>query len=175
MTRREATEDQSIESWVKAHEGMATYFKGSSEIWVPDNLKSGVDGADRYEPGINRTYKELSSHYGAVVIPARVAKPKDKAKVESAVQVAQRWILAVLRHHTFFRLSELNEAIREQLERLNARPMQKLGVSRRELAASWKSSLQSLRSVVETGRRLQLRHPGPVDLAVTLKARVLAH
>ena len=129
----EATEDQSIESWVKAHEGMATYFKGSSEIWVPDNLKSGVDWADRYEPGINRTYKELSSHYGAVVIPARVAKPKDKAKVESAVQVAQRWILAVLRHHTFFSLSELNEAIREQLERLNARPMQKLGVSRREL------------------------------------------
>ena len=92
----EATEDQSIESWVKAHEGMATYFKGSSEIWVPDNLKSGVDWADRYEPGINRTYKELSSHYGAVVIPARVAKPKDKAKVESAVQVAQRWILAVV-------------------------------------------------------------------------------
>ena len=121
-TYAEATEDQSLESWAKAHESMSTYFKGSTEIWVPDNLRSGVDLSDRYEPGINRTYRELASHYGAVVIPARVAKPKDKAKVESAVQVAQRWILAVLRHHRFFSLSELNEAIREQLERLNARP-----------------------------------------------------
>ena len=132
-TYAEATEDQSLESWVLAHERMSTYFEGSSEIWVPDNLKSGVQRPDRYEAGINRSYEELASHYGAVVIPARVAKPKDKAKVESAVQVAQRWILAVLRHHTFFSLAELNEAIREQLERLNARPMQKLGVSRREL------------------------------------------
>jgi len=132
-TYAEATEDQSLESWVLAHERMSTYFGGSSEIWVPDNLKSGVQRPDRYEAGINRSYKELASHYGAVVIPARVAKPKDKAKVESAVQVAQRWILAVLRHHRFFSLAELNEAIREQLERLNARPMQKLGVSRREL------------------------------------------
>ena len=105
--------------------GWGLYFGGSSEIWVPDNLKSGVQLPDRYEAGINRSYEELASHYGAVVIPARVAKPKDKAKVESAVQVAQRWILAVLRHHTFFSLAELNEAIREQLERLNARPMQK--------------------------------------------------
>ncbi|MDX1428883.1 MAG: IS21 family transposase [Rhodothermales bacterium] len=132
-TYAEATQDQSLESWVAAHERMSSYFRGSSEIWVPDNLKSGVVWADRYEPGINRTYKELASHYGAVVIPARVARPKDKAKVESAVQLAQRWILAVLRHHTFFSLSELNEAIRNQLERLNARPMQKLGASRREL------------------------------------------
>lgn len=132
-TYAEATLDQSLESWVKAHERMSDYFGGSSEIWTPDNLKSGVVWADRYEPGINRTYEELASHYGAVVIPARVAKPKDKAKVESAVQVAQRWILAVLRHHTFFSVAELNDAIWEQLEQLNARPMQKLGASRREL------------------------------------------
>jgi len=132
-TYAEATLDQSLESWVKAHERMSDYFGGSSEIWTPDNLKSGVVWADRYEPGINRTYEELASHYGAVVIPARVAKPKDKAKVESAVQVAQRWILAVLRHHTFFSVAELNDAIWEQLVRLNARPMQKLGASRRQL------------------------------------------
>ena len=112
---------------------MSDYFGGSTEIWVPDNLKSGVDLVDRYEPGINRTYEELATHYGAVVVPARVFKPKDKATVESAVQVAQRWILAVLRHRTFFSLAELNEAIWEKLEVLNARPMQKLGVSRREL------------------------------------------
>ena len=81
---------------------MSDYFGGSTEIWVPDNLKSGVDLADRYEPGVNRTYEELATHYGAVVVPARVYKPKDKAKVESAVQVAQRWILAVLRYRTCF-------------------------------------------------------------------------
>ena len=129
----EATLNQSLESWAKAHKGMSDYFGGSTEIWVPDNLKSGVDLVDRYEPGINRTYEELATHYGAVVVPARVFKPKDKATVESAVQVAQRWILAVLRHRTFFSLAELNEAIWEKLEVLNARPMQKLGVSRREL------------------------------------------
>ncbi len=103
----EATLNQSLESWAKAHKGMSDYFGGSTEIWVPDNLKSGVDLVDRYEPGINRTYEELATHYGAVVVPARVFKPKDKAKVESAVQVAQRWILAVLRHRTFFSLAEL--------------------------------------------------------------------
>ena len=112
----EATLNQSLESWAKAHKGMSDYFGGSTEIWVPDNLKSGVDLVDRYEPGINRTYEELATHYGAVVVPARVFKPKDKAKVESAVQVAQRWILAVLRHRTFFSLAELNEAIWEKLE-----------------------------------------------------------
>ena len=111
----EATLNQSLESWAKAHKGMSDYFGGSTEIWVPDNLKSGVDLVDRYEPGINRTYEELATHYGAVVVPARVFKPKDKAKVESAVQVAQRWILAVLRHRTFFSLAELNEAIWEKL------------------------------------------------------------
>lgn len=132
-TYAEATADQSLESWVGAHERMSEYFGGSSEQWVPDNLKSGVTHADRYEPGVNRTYEELASHYGAVVIPTRVARPKDKAKVESAVQVVQRWILSVLRHHTFFSLAELNDAIRIQLEKLNARPMQKLDVSRREL------------------------------------------
>ncbi|MFQ5931593.1 MAG: IS21 family transposase [Nitrospiraceae bacterium] len=132
-TYAEATPSQDLGSWVKAHEGMGEYFGGSSEIWVPDNLKSGVVFADRYEPGINRTYEELAAHYGAVVIPARVGKAKDKAKVESGVQVAQRWILAVLRHQTFFSLAEMNEAIREQLEILNARPMKKLGASRREL------------------------------------------
>ena len=89
--------------------------------------------ADRYEPGVNRTYEELAEHYGAVVIPARVRKPKDKAKVEAGVLLAQRWILAVLRNQTFFSLSELNEAIWEQLEILNGREMQKLGSSRREL------------------------------------------
>jgi transposase len=132
-TYAEATRRQALESWVGAHQRMGEYYGGSSEIWVPDNLKSGVYLADRYEPGINRTYEELATHYGAVVIPARVRKSRDKAKVEAGVLVAQRWILAVLRHQTFFSLVELNEAIGEQLEILNGREMKKLGASRREL------------------------------------------
>jgi transposase len=129
----EATRSEDLESWVGAHQRMLEYFKGSSEIWIPDNLKSGVVRADRYEPGVNRTYEELAEHYGAVVIPARVRKPKDKPKVEAGVLLAQRWILAVLRNQTFFSLSGLNEAIWKQLEILNGREMQKLGESRREL------------------------------------------
>jgi transposase len=132
-TYAEATRSQDLESWVGAHQRMLEYFEGSSEIWIPDNLKSGVVRADRYEPGVNRTYEELAEHYGAVVIPARVRKPKDKPKVEAGVLLAQRWILAVLRNQTFFSLSGLNKAIWEQLEILNGREMQKLGESRREL------------------------------------------
>jgi transposase len=132
-TYAEATLSQQLPDWVGAHARMLTFFGGSTEIWVPDNLKSGVTGPCRYEPEVNRTYQEMATHYGAVVIPARVRRPKDKAKVESAVQVAERWILAALRDRTFFTLAELNAAIRELLDDLNRRPMQKLGVSRREL------------------------------------------
>jgi len=111
---------------------MLEYFGGSTEIWVPDQLKSGVTHPCRYDPGVNRSYQDMATHYGAVVIPARPGKPKDKAKVESMVLVAQRWILARLRNRTFFSLADLNTAIRELLERLNGRPMQKIGKSRRE-------------------------------------------
>ena len=132
-TFAEATMRQDLPCWVESHNRMSEYFGGTSEIWVPDNLKSGVTKPCRYEPEINRTYQELADHYGAVVIPARVRRPKDKAKVEGAVLIAQRWILAVLRDRTFFSLSELNAGIREALDKLNHRPMKKLGVSRREL------------------------------------------
>lgn len=133
FTYAEATESQQLPCWVGAHTRMVEYFGGSTEIWVPDQLKSGVTKSCRYEPGINRTYEELAEHYGAVVIPARPRKPKDKAKVESAVLVAQRWILARLRDQTFFSIDELNRAIWKLLEELNDRPLQKVGVSRRQL------------------------------------------
>ena len=100
-------------------------------LWVPDQLKSAITRPCRYEAGINRTYEELATHDEAVVVPARPGKPKDKAQVESAVLVAQRWILARLRDHTFFTLAALNEAIWALLVDLNDRPMQQLGVSRR--------------------------------------------
>lgn len=132
-TYAEATVTQKLHDWVGAHTRMLEYFSGSTEIWVPDQLKSAITQPCRYEPGINRSYQELATHYGAVVIPARPGKPRDKATVESGVLVAQRWILARLRHRTFFELAELNAAIGELLEDLNSRPLQKLGVSRREL------------------------------------------
>src|SRR5207302_4919912 len=88
---------------------------------------------NRYEPEINRTYAELAHHYGAVVIPARVATPTDKPKVEVSVQIAQRWVLAALRHRTFFTLVDLNAAIRERIDAINNRPMKVVGLSRRTL------------------------------------------
>jgi len=129
----EATRSQDLASWVNAHVRMLDAFQGSPAIWVPDNLKSGVTTAHRYEPEINRTYAELAAHYGAVVIPARVATPTDKPKVEVSVQIAQRWVLAALRHQTFFTLADLNAAIDARVDAINARPMQGLGVSRRAL------------------------------------------
>ena len=129
----EATVGQDLASWIGSHVRMFEYFGGCAEILVPDNLKSGVTRACRYEPAVNRTYAEMAEHYGAAVIPARAGKPRDKAKVESSVLLAQRWILAVLRNRTFFSLAELNGAIRERLEVINDKPMQQLGASRREL------------------------------------------
>ncbi len=133
FTYVEATASQGLPDWVGAHVRMSEYFGGVTEIWTPDNLLSGITRPCRYEPMINRTYSELAEHHGAVVIPARVRKPKDKAMVESAVLVVQRWILARMRHQTFFSLRELNETIRELVEELNDRPMRALGKSRREL------------------------------------------
>jgi transposase len=100
---------------------------------VPDNPKVGVDRANWYEPGLNRTYLDMAAHYGTAILPTRVRKPRDKAKVEVAVLVVERWILARLRHRRVFSLAELNEAIAELVADLNARPMRRLGVSRRDL------------------------------------------
>ncbi len=132
-TYAEATWTQSLSDWIGSHERAFRYLGGVSEIVVPDNLKSGTDRAHRYEPDINRTYADMAEHYGVAVIPARVAKPRDKAKAEVGVQVVERWILARLRNHTFFSLAELNRAIAGLLEHLNARPFKKLPGSRREL------------------------------------------
>jgi transposase len=131
----EATRSQDLPSWVTAHVHMLEYFRGSTAIWVPDNLKSGITRAHAYEPQVNRTYEELAHHYGAVVIPTRVARPKDKPKAEVSVQIAQRWVLAALRHQTFFALADLNAAIRARVDAINDRPMKGVGVSRRVLFA----------------------------------------
>ena len=108
---------------------------GVPKAVVCDNLKAGVTAACRYEPGINRTYQELAEHYGTAILPTRPRKPRDKAKVEVAVQIVQRFVLARLRNRRFFSLYELNAAIRETVADLNAKIMRKLGVSRDELFA----------------------------------------
>lgn len=130
-TYAEATWTQQLPDWIGSHQRGLKYFGGSPAIVVPDNLRSGVTRACRYEPELNRTYEDLAQHYGMAVIPARVRRPRDKAKVEAGVLVVERWILAALRHRQFFSLGELNAAIRELLERLNTRPFRKLPGSRR--------------------------------------------
>jgi len=130
-TYAEATATQGIPDWIGSHIRAFEYFGGVPEIVVPDNLKSGVTKACRYEPDINTTYHEMAVHYGTAIIPARVRKPKDKAKAEVGVQIVERWILAALRNREFFSIRELNEAISELLERLNNRPFKKLKGTRR--------------------------------------------
>jgi len=131
-TYAEATWSQTLPDWIGAHTRAFAFLGGVPEVVVPDNLKSGVTRAHRYEPELNPTYAELAAHYGVAVIPARARRPRDKAKVEVGVQVVERLILAALRHRTFFSLAELNRAIAELLERLNRRPFKKLPGSRRE-------------------------------------------
>jgi transposase len=128
----EAQWSQELPNWIGGHVRMFEFFGGAPEIVVPDNLKAGVKHPCRYEPDLNPTYQDLAQHYGVAVIPTRSRKPKDKAKAEVGVQVAERWILARLRHRTFFGLADLNQAISELLDPLNRRPMEHLGRSRRE-------------------------------------------
>jgi len=169
-TFAEAVGDQSLSSWIGSHVRAFEYFGGVPRVVVPDNLKSGVSRACRYEPDLNPTYHDLAVHYGTVIFPARVRKPKDKAKVEVGVQVVERWLLAALRNRTFFSLEELNRAIRELLEKLNRRPFKKLPGSRlswflemekpalrplpsvRYVLAEWKKALVNIDYHVEFNR-----------------------
>ena len=128
-----AVSDQGLSCWITAHVRAFQFFSGTSEIIVPDNLKSGVTKPCRYEPDVNATYLDMAQHYGTAVIPARAGKPRDKAKVEAAVLFVTRWIIAALRHHTFFGIPELNEKIAELLVLLNTRKFRKLDTCRKDL------------------------------------------
>ncbi|AOV15727.1 transposase [Acidihalobacter aeolianus] len=132
----EATWTQSLPDWIASHQRMLGFFGGVPALLVPDNLKAAVQRAERYAPQLNATYAEMAAHYGTAVLPARPYKPKDKAKVEVAVQVVERWILARLRHHRFFSLAELNRAIAALLPELNERLFQGRTESRRDLFES---------------------------------------
>ncbi|HSW38633.1 MAG TPA: IS21 family transposase [Acidobacteriota bacterium] len=135
-TYAEATWKRDLAAWIGSHNRALAYYGGVPMVTVPDNWKTGVTDACYYEPDLNPTYRDWAAHYDTVVIPARVRKPRDKAKVESGVLVVERWILAALRHHTFFSLGELNEAIQELLVRLNNRTFRKLDTTRAKLFES---------------------------------------
>lgn len=132
-TYAEATASLDLFSWIRSHVRAFEFFRSVPAITVPDNTRTGVTHPCRYEPDLNPTYRDMAAHYNTTVIPARVRKPRDKAKVESAVLIAERWIIAALRNHRFFSIGELNGAIRERLGEFNSRPLQKLKVSRREI------------------------------------------
>lgn len=129
-TYAEATHTQQSEAWIGAHTRALEFFGGTPELVVPDNPKTGVTRACRYDPDLNPTYQQWALHYSVGVLPARPRKPRDKAKVECGVLVAGRWILAALRHRRFFSLTALNESIRELLAQLNQRPFRKQPGSR---------------------------------------------
>lgn len=129
----EASLTQTLPCWLRSHVKAFEYFGCCPRALVPDNLKSGVIKPCFYEPELNRSYEELSTHYGGAILPGKIRKPRYKAKAEAGVLVSQRWILASLRHRIFFNLADLNAAIAERLEYLNTRPMRKLKKSRREV------------------------------------------
>ena len=131
-TFAEASASQTLPDWLGSHTRMLEFFGGVPEIIVPDNLRSGVTKACRYDPDTNPAYAQWADHYGTVIIPARPRKPKDKAKAEVGVQVVERSILAPIRDEVFFSLGELNRRVKELLGELNSKPFQKLEGSRVE-------------------------------------------
>lgn len=156
----EAFPNEQLGHWISGHCHAFTYYGGVSRAVVPDNPKTAVIHACRYEPVLHQTYQEMAAHYGTVILPARPQKPRDKAKVETGVQIAERQLLAPLRDQRFFSVAELNQALRPLLEKLNAQPFQKLEGSRN----SWFESQ-------EKSQLLPLPAQ-PFELAVWTKAKV---
>ena len=156
----EAFPDQKLGSWITAHVHAYAFYGGVPLLTVPDNTRTGITRPSRYEPVLHRTYQEMAEHYGTAILPTRPRKPRDKAKVESAVQIAQNQILAALRDLTFFRLGELNDAIRPRIAVLNAQPFQKLEGSRDQ----WFETLDK--------PRLKPLPPVPFVVATWLEASV---
>ena len=135
-TYARAAASQDLPNWIDCHVQAFEFFQGTTQLIVPDNPRTGVTRACRYEPDLNRTYLELAQHYGVAIMPARPYKARDKAKVEAAVLLAERWLIAVLRHQKFFSLADLNQAIAQLLEGLNQRPFRKQEGSRASLYAA---------------------------------------
>jgi transposase len=134
FTFAHASWTQALPDWIDAHVRALETIGGVPALLVPDNTKTAVIKACLYDPQVNRTYADMAAHYGTAVLPARPKKPRDKAKVEQAVLVVERWLLGRLRHRIFHSLAEVNAAIGDLLTRLNEeRPIRRLGVTRRRL------------------------------------------
>ncbi len=129
-TYAEATWTQTLPDWLASHVRTFNFIGALPRLVVPDNLKSGVTKPCRYDPDLNPSYAQLGAHYGVAIMPARPRKPQEKAKAEVGVQIIERWILARLRHHTFFSLAELNQCITALLVDVNHKPFKKLKGSR---------------------------------------------
>lgn len=169
-TYAEATGSQTRPNWIGSHQRALAFFGGVPKCIVPDNLKSGITAPCRSEPGVNRSYQDFAEHYQVAIVPARPRAPRDKSKVEKAVQEVERQILAPLRHHHFSSVGELNETITPLLDKLNTRPMKSYGCSRLELFeqvdkaalaplpqqpfvfATWKRAKVNLDYHIEVGR-----------------------
>jgi transposase len=134
LTYAEATWTEGLADWLAAHARAFHFMGGSPKLVVPDNPKVAVIKACFYEPMINRSYAELLTHYDTAALPARPRKPKDKAKVEAAVRIVERFLLGRLRKRVYYSLAELNAAIQEELTRLNdVFKIRRLAVTRRTL------------------------------------------
>lgn len=125
-TYAEASLSLALPSWISAHCRTFEYLGGVPHLIVPDNTKTAVNKADYYEPILNETYREMAVHYNTTILPARPRKPKDKPKVETGVQIIERWLLAPLRNRSFFSIHELNQVLQMELLTMNHKPFQKL-------------------------------------------------
>jgi transposase len=160
-TYAEATWKKDLVSCIGSHCRALEFYRGVPVITVPDNWKAGIQDACYYEPDLNPTYRDWAAHYDTVVIPARVRKPRDKAKVETGVLIVERWILAALRHRTFFTLAQLNDAIRELLIRLNNRKFRKLNTTRALLFETLERPMLKLSSIIPKRIYLNTRRNNP--------------
>lgn len=156
----EAFGNMTSESWITAHQNAFKYFGGVPRILIPDNLKTGIEKASKYEPIINKIYQEMAEHYNTVVLPARVRKPRDKPSAEGTVGNITTWIIAALRNQQFFTLAEINKQVQVKLEEFNARPFQKKPGSR-------------LTAFLEEEKTFLMQLPAsPYEIATWMKATV---
>ncbi|MDH4261253.1 MAG: IS21 family transposase [Gammaproteobacteria bacterium] len=128
-----ASLSQKLPDWIDGQCRALSFFGGVTKAIVCDNLKAGVVKPLWFEPTLNSTFAAMAEHYDTTILPARSRKPRDKAKVEGAVLIVERWILARLRNMCFFSLADLNDTIAVLLDDLNNRPMRHIGKSRRQL------------------------------------------
>jgi len=139
--------DMKMENWIQGHVQAFEYFGGVPRLLVPDNTKTAVVKANRYEAELNKSYQEMAEHYGIAIIPTRPYCATDKAPVETAVQIIERRVIAKLRHSQFLSFDDLAEAFHAELEALNDQPFQKLPGSRRSVfLAAEQHELQKLPS-----------------------------